>query len=176
LRKSVYAVDEGASLHGTKSEAETLFHVAHATAGQAPNPAFDTFFSEAVGNYLLGLAFRWTPSVTEELQLEQFENAPVSSLGGYLGAMFGHPSLPTTNDFASVDSRVEAREAQEGAADDKERAEAEKLDQQETIWLFAHLTRKGELTSAERALLVFLKQEAKTPPKCLLDLCAKMGV
>jgi hypothetical protein len=39
-----------------------------------------------------------------------------------------------------------------------------------------HLTRKGDLTSAERALLVFLKQEAQTPPKCLLDLCAKTGV
>jgi hypothetical protein len=176
LRKSVYAADEGASLHVTKAEAESLFHIAHATAGQAPDPTFDTFFAEAVGNYLLGIAFHWTPSKTDELQLEHFENAPASGLSGFLAAMINLPSLPTGADLASVDTLDEAREVREDQADEKERAEAERLDQQETIWLFAHLTRKGELTSAERALLVFLKPEANNPPKNLLELCARMGV
>ncbi len=124
LRKSVYAADEDASLHVTRSEAETLFRIAHATAGQAPNPAFDTFFAEAVGNYLLGIAFHWTPSASDELQLEQFENAPEPGFGGFLASMIGL-SLPTPADLSSVDSRFEAREAQEGTADAMERAEAE---------------------------------------------------
>jgi hypothetical protein len=176
LRQTVYAADEGAKLHVTRPEAESLFRIAHATAGQAVDPAFDVFFAEAVGNHLMGVAFHGTPSAADELQLEHFENAPETGVSGFLNAMFSHIALPKPSDLESVDSRVEAHYAAENAADARKRARAEEIDQNETIWFFAHLTRGGAMTSAERSLLAFLKKEVAAPPKGLSDLFAKAGI
>ena len=175
LRQAVYAADE-APLHVTRSEAESLFRIAHATAGHEADPAFDEFFAEAVGNHLMGVAFHGAPSVAEQMRLERFEAAPEPGLGGFLGAMLSRVELPKPADLDSVESRVEAHYATENAAKAKARAKAEEIDQNETIWLYAHLTRRGAMTSAERNLLAFLKREVVAPPKGLADLFAKVGI
>jgi hypothetical protein len=110
------------------------------------------------------------------MRLEHFEDAPDPGLGGFLGAMLSRVELPKPADLESVESRVEAHYATENAAEAKARAEAEEVDQNETIWLYAHLTRRGAMTSAERSLLTFLKREVVAPPKGLADLFAKAGI
>ena len=94
LRQAVYAADENASLHVTRDEAEALFRIAHACARNAIDPAFDTFFAQAVGNYLMGAAFHGTPKAAEMTEREAFENAPATGFGAFLGAMFGELELP----------------------------------------------------------------------------------
>ncbi len=176
LRRAVYATDENASMHVTRDEAETLFRIAHACAGRPVDPSFDEFFAKAVGNYLMGIAFHWTPKVSEEKQLEEFENSPAISTGEFFHEMFSHLRLPTLRDLENP-YKVEDEEIRaEEEADDKERAQAEKIDPGETAWIVGHLTRDGELTSAERSLLAFLKQQAPNPPQGLSDLFRKAGV
>ena len=176
LRQAVFATDAGNSEHVNRSEAESLFRIAHSTAGHQNDPEFDGFFAKAVGNYLMGVAFRGTPSVADELQLENFEDEKPKGFGGFLSSMFGGASMPTAADLESVDERCDARIEAELQAGQRERAVAEQVDPGETAWLAAHLNRDGDLTSAERALLAFLKQQVAQPPAALSELFIKAGV
>lgn len=175
LRRALYAADAEAALHVTRPEAEVLFRIAHANAGKPTAEGFDTLFAQAVGNHLLAIAFHGVAKVEDRLALERFENAPEAGVGGFLKNMLG-ATLPEAEDLQSPLARDEALWRAKNEADARARSEAEKIDQDEIIWLFAHLTRRGELTSAERRLLVFLQQEVAAPPPGLVDLFQKAGI
>lgn len=65
LHSLAFAPTVGSSLHVTRETAEALFDIAHATQSAENDPGFDDFFAKAVGNYLMGIAFHWTPSAAE---------------------------------------------------------------------------------------------------------------
>jgi hypothetical protein len=168
LREAAFAAVQGSSLHVTRDSAEALFRIARATKDAANDPGFDEFFAKAVGNYLMGIAFHWTPSADAEREKENWENQKSAGLGGLLGAMFGGPRVPRL-DIRSPDEIDEERLRAENAADAQEMAMASEIDPQETNWLIAQLSRPGALTGAERALLQFLKREAPTLPAKLQE-------
>ncbi len=163
LRIAVFAATEGSLLHVTRTSAEALFHIAHATAAAANDPGFDDFFAKAVGNYLLGIANRWTPTVAEEIQKEKWLDEKAPSFGGFLGSLFGGGK----GEVASVDDLVERQFRAENDADSQAMAAAGGIDAGEADWLLDHLTRDGALTSAEKQLLRFLKQESTSLPASL---------
>ncbi|MCW2286237.1 hypothetical protein M2323_004128 [Rhodoblastus acidophilus] len=174
LRCAVYAPDEDAALHVTRTEAEALFRIAHAGAPGSVDPAFDRLFAQAVGNHLMGVAHKIF-SREERQQLDDFENSPPPSMGQFLTGMFSGVSLPTRDDLKDVGERADERLRARNIAVSVERAAAERVDAEETRWLLALLS--PELTSAERALLAFLKQEmAGAPPPSLKTLFALAGV
>jgi hypothetical protein len=175
LRRALYAADVGSSLHVTRPEAERLFRIAHACAGQKVDPGFDELFAQAVGNHLLAIAFRGAAPIADELALEKFENAPDEGVGGFLRGMLG-VALPKAGDLEDPLQRDEALWRAKNDEDARARADSEKIDQDEIIWLFAHLTRRGELTSAEKKLLEFLHREVAAPPRGLVDLFERAGV
>jgi len=175
LRRALYAADVGSSLHVTRPEAERLFRIAHACAGKDVDPGFDELFAQAVGNHLLAIAFRGAAPVAQERELEKFEDAPDEGVGGFLRGMLG-AALPQASDLQSPFERDEALWRAKNDADARARAESEKIDQDETIWLFAQLTRRGEMTSAEKKLLAFLRREVTAPPRGLAELLARAGV
>ncbi|MCW2274298.1 hypothetical protein GJ654_09600 [Rhodoblastus acidophilus] len=175
LRQAVYATEEAASLHVTRTKAEVLFRIAHAGAPGCVDPAFDRLFAQAVGNHLMGVAHRGVLSRADRKQLEDFENSPAPSMGQFLSGMFSRLSLPTLNDLKDVGERAGERLRERDAAESAERAVAERVYPEETRWLASRLSRA--LTSAERALLGFLKQEmAGEPPPSLKTLFARAGV
>ncbi|HXY59066.1 MAG TPA: hypothetical protein VEH76_10850 [Methylocystis sp.] len=169
LRQAVFAPVEGSALHVTRASAEALFRIAHASKNGENDPAFDDFFAKAVGNYLMGVAFHWTPSAAEEREKERWLDAKPQSFGAFLGSMF---SSVGSLDIRSLDDVEEVIDAQRNEADAREMAAASEIDAAETRWLVAHLSRQGDLTSAEKALLKFLKQEAPSLPE---PLCARLG-
>ena len=81
--------------------------------------------------------------MAEKLALEKFENAPAPGLGGFLQGMVGL-ALPGEEDLESPLERDEAMWRARNDEDARLRADSEKIDQDETIWLYAHLTRRGE--------------------------------
>lgn len=187
LRKAVYAPDEGASLHVTRIEAEALFRIAHAGTSNAIDPAFNKFFVQAISNYLMGIAFHGTPKAATMLEVEAFENTPAPGFGAYFSEtkmdlwheiITRSMKIPTVtlNDLESPIDRAEDDSHAELEADNKERAQAEYIDTQETAWLVSHLTRPEALTSAEVSLLAALKQEGGTPPPAMQDLFRKAGI
>jgi hypothetical protein len=163
LRNAVFAATEGSSVHVTRASAEALFRIAHAAAGASNDAAFDDFFARAIGNYLLGIANRWTPSAADELQKEKWLDEKTPGFGSFLGAMFGGGKRVT----GSVDALVEREARAENDADAQATVAAGGIDAGEADWLLDHLTREGAITSAEKQLLRFLKQEASTLPAAL---------
>ncbi|HLW91622.1 MAG TPA: hypothetical protein VKS78_10010 [Roseiarcus sp.] len=163
LNSAVFAAAEGSSLHVTRESAEALFRIAHATAGANNDPAFEGFFARAIGNYLMGVAFRWTPSVDEERAKEKWLDQPAPSLGSFLEGM-----LHIGKSAAQRASDAEARKPKaENDADRDEIAEKSDIGALDGAWVLDHLTREGPLAPAEKKLLLFLKEDAHSLPPAL---------
>ena len=181
LRAVLYAATTGTPDHVTREEAEVLFEIAHATS-QA-DPAFDDLFARAVGNHLLAISAH-VPDASEALHFEKWldEKEDLTSflrrtakfepwseekkdIFDLLLRPFRGPSN-SFNPFASLDDEYEADKARQNASDMALRDESEKVTDSEAAWVIAHLTRDGELTSAENRLLQFLGAEARSiaPP------------
>jgi hypothetical protein len=165
----VFAAVDGSSLHVSRADAEALFRIAHATKNAANAPEFDGFFAKAIGNYLMGIAFRWTPSRAEELEKEKWLHGQPPNFSKFFAAAFGGRASGDSR-LETVDDADELRLREENAADAREMATAVEIDGGETDWLMTHLSRPGSLTSAERALLTFLRQEAPSLPERLAAL------
>ena len=106
LRNTVFAATQGSSLHVTRDSAEALFRIAHATAGADNDAAFDELFAQAIGNYLMGVAFSGTPDRADVLRHEA-ELEKATGFGGFFAAMARGPSR------AEVAEALESTEAEE---------------------------------------------------------------
>ena len=167
LRAAVFAATDASALHVTRESADALFRIDHASRGVENDPTFADFFARAVGDHLLGIAFRWIPSAADEVRKEQWLEAEPPGIGGFIGRMFGAGDHSLGS--ADLASPIEAEEAlvrQENEADARERANAQVIDQAEAGWLLAKLGSEA-LTRAERALLSFLGREATAMPQDL---------
>jgi hypothetical protein len=166
LRAFVFAPTRGSSLHVDRATAEALFDIAHTTA-TAPNaPEFADFFARAVGNHVMGVAFPGTPERDEMLRHEAALDTPIG-FGAFFAAMRGGLSRSgLAAAVESVDGGAEDAIAAINAETDRQLETAAEVDAGEAKWIIAHLTRGGELTSAEKRLLAFLRDEAaSTPPE-----------
>ena len=164
LRTAVYAATEGSSLHVTRDSAEALFRIADAACGADPNPAFEEFFAKAIGNYLMGIAFHWSASADEAKEIADWLDAPSPGLGQFISAMFASKSAV----FDDIET-----DAAQNSADAAEMAHAEKIDAAEAEWLIARLNRDGVISSAEKRLLRFLRDESPSIAPALQALIDK---
>jgi hypothetical protein len=163
LRNAVFAATDGASLHVTRESAEALFRIAHATSGRDNDPGFGDLFAKAVGNYLMGIAFRWTPSVADETQKEKWLDEPAPALGGFLHSLL-HLGKTDEQRLSETESQ---RVKLENDADRAEIARRSDISSADADWVLAHLTRDGQLTQPEKKLLLFLKENAHSLPAAL---------
>jgi hypothetical protein len=162
LRSVVYATTEDGALHVTRQSAEALFRIADALAGVS-DPAFEEFFAKAIGNYLMGVALRGTPSAAQRRHVERWLDEPAPTLGDFVASMFDFDRL-------AADAGAPALE---GAAPAAETARAEKIDAREAEWLIARLNRDGRISPAEKRLLRFLKAESPSIAPALAALIDK---
>lgn len=158
LRTVLYAATTGAVGHVTREEAEALFDIADATAGAQVDPSFDDLFARAVGNYLMAVSLD-LPDAAQALHREKWLDQE-ESLSGFFSRMF---------------SRAPEDWAKPQGDDQASRADSEKITASEASWVIAHLTRDGELTSAEKRLLRFLGAEAASIPQALRALIGEAG-
>jgi hypothetical protein len=176
LHSLVFAPTEGSSLHVTRESAEALFDIAHATAGVDDESGFDDLFAKAVGNYLMGVPFRWTPTAAEARDHEKWTDRP-ASFADFFSAMVEKPLMQRFGGLSvetkTVDEASEQLFAEENAADAADIQNAAALSAGDTDWVIAHLTRNGPLSSAEQRLLEFLAREASSLPPPLRALIEK---
>jgi hypothetical protein len=163
LRNAVFAATDGASLHVTRESAEALFRIAHATSGVNSDPGFGDLFAKAIGNYLMGIAFHWTPSVADETQKEKWLDESPPALGGFLQGLL-HLGKTQEQGLSEVESQ---RLRFENDADRAEIAGRSDIKPADADWVLAHLTRDGEFTQPEKKLLLFLKENAHSLPAAL---------
>jgi hypothetical protein len=172
LRAVLYAAKSGTAEHVTKEEAEALFAIAHATAHARNDPSFDDLFARAVGNYLMAIHLD-VPDAAEALQFEKWLDEK-ETLPGFLARMLHRaPEGGSLNVLESPSEAYEADLARRDAAESALRSESEKITEPKAAWVIAHLTRDGELTSAETRLLQFLGAEAASIAPSLQAFIAK---
>jgi len=166
LRAVLYAATTGSVGHVSQEEAEALFAVAHATAGARVDPSFDDLFARAVGNYLLAISLR-LPDARQALHREHWLDEK-ETMSGVVKRMFSRATgAEPFNVLMSPGQAYEADMAKLDAEDAASRADSETITTSEANWVIAHLTRGGDLTSAERRLLQFLGAEAASIPPML---------
>jgi len=172
LRAVLYAATVGTPCHVSQEEADVLFQIAHATS--KADPSFDDLFARAVANYLMAISMH-APDAAEALHFEKWLDE-TESLSDFFSRMFRR--APAGNSFNALQSPEEAYEqdlAKQFAEDEQQRKEAEKITEPEAAWVIAHLTRDGELTSAEKRLLQFLGTQASVIPPSLRALIDKVA-
>jgi hypothetical protein len=163
LRTVVFAAAEGSSLHVNRDSAEALFRIADALA-ETSNDAFDDFFAKAIGNYLMGVAFRWTPTAEEARKAEDWLDEPAPGFGDFLAAMI---------DFDRIREADENVMKRRNDADETALGQAAPVDVAEADWLLLRLHRDGKISRAEQRLLNFLKREATIVAPALAALMNK---
>jgi hypothetical protein len=175
LRAMAFAPTQGSSLHVDKGTAEALFDIAHATATAANAPEFAEFFAQAVGNYLMGVAFSGTADRVDVLRHEAELDKP-TGFRGFFAAMTRGPSRAEVADaLESTEAEEEDAYLRENLDTERRLREAENVGGDQAKWIIAHLTRGGPLTEAEKRLLRFLADEAASTPTeltALLDRAA----
>jgi len=170
LRAVLYAAKSGTPDHVTRDEAEVLFQIAHATKQAAPS--FDDLFARAIGNYLMAIN-EHVPDAAEALHFEKWLDERESA-GSFMERMVESvPHFQHWMDFLKPLAMAdEADYAQENAVEEAKLRESEKITVSEAAWVMAHLTRDGELTSAEKRLLQFIGAESPSiapPLQALID-------
>ena len=110
------------------------------------------------------------PDDAEALHFEKWLDEKESLPGFWSRMLHQSPSSGSFDVFKSPSEAYEADMANLDAEDAALRAEAEKITASEAAWVIAHLTRSGDLTSAEKRLLQFLGAEAASIPPVLRTL------
>lgn len=163
LRTVVFAGTEGSALHVSRDDAEALFRIADALS-DVNNPAFDDFFAKAIGNYLMGVAYRWTPSAEQARRTHDWLDKPAPRFGAFVSSML---------DFDRLILPEDDQQARRMESDDMALRQAAPIDAAEADWLLLRLHRDGKISQAEKRLLSFLKQEATTVAPALAALMEK---
>lgn len=147
----------------SREEAEVLFDIADATAGNANAPRWNDMFARAVGNYLVGATGRQAPSREEAIQLwhTDFDGLFAKWTGRAFMAAAAAEMKKVPNIFGTTASEdLEATSAELNLAREKAQIAAAKLEGARADWLVDRIRRNGTVTGPEAALLDFIRREA----------------
>jgi hypothetical protein len=179
LRKALHAPAGDGSLLVTRREAELLFTLNDATVTGGNDPEWSDFFSRAIANHLLNPAHAPViPSREDAARRERWLNER-GSIGEFLsgiGSALSRGDIPVRTVFEEVCPAMAASD--EKAAEAEARATREMLgretiDSAEAAWLAKRILQDDTIDDNERALLAFLKSEAKAIDPALKPLLAR---
>lgn len=157
LRAIMFAPTGHQGLWISRLEAQCLFEINDAVASARNAPSWDDFFARAIGNHLMSRSHPSPQSEADALAREKWLQDTSVDVGGLLSrtarSFFeGNWWKSVLHDSEkSMQAEYAAREAGNLAA------EAVTLDEQE--WLNRRLGWDNRISSAEKALIDFLKQE-----------------
>ncbi len=135
----------------SRREAEVLFQIKNAVAGNDNAPEFERLFVQGVGNYLMGFAHS-SGQISRErmLELEAFVADNKASIGRFMGNM----AKNAPNAFGVVFGRKD-----EGSSRAEQAAAEAKVTGIEQAWLDQQIAANGEVDVYDKALLEFIAEE-----------------
>ena len=171
LRRILYAYAGGGNIAITTAEADVLFEINDATADADNHAAWNDLFAKAIANHLMFATNHAPVSRTEALRRDTWVDDTTVSTGNFVGAMVKSlRDIYKVATFSETDAQKARREAYFGAA-----TAAEEISEAESLWLANRINRDGRLSAAERAALLFIKQEATNIHPALLPLLDKVA-
>jgi hypothetical protein len=179
LRKALHAPAGDGSLLITRREAELLFTLNDATRAGSNDPEWSDFFSRAIANHLLNPAKApVVPSREDAGRRERWlnERGSVGQLLAGVGKALAQGNIPMRTLFEELDpsgAAADEKTAEAEARATKELFEQETIDAAEAAWLVKRILQDDAIDENERALLTFVKKEAKAIDPALKPLFAR---
>jgi len=182
LRKALHAPAGDGSLLVTRREAELLFTLNDATDAGGNDPEWSDFFARAIANHLLNpMKAPVVPSREDTARRERWlnERGSIGQLLGSVGQALAQGNIPMRTLFEELDppgAAADEMAAQAEARATKELFGQETIDSTEAAWLAKRILQDDVIDENERALLVFLKKEAKAIDPALKPVLARAKV
>jgi len=179
LRKALHAPAGDGSLLVTRREAELLFTLNDATAAGGNDPEWTDFFARAIANHLLNPSKApVVPSREDAARRERWlnERGSIGQLLGSVGQALARGDIPVRAVFDELDPSGAASDEKSAEAEAKTTAELlgrETIDSAEAAWLAKRILQDDAIDENERALLIFLKKEAKAIDPALKPVLAR---
>ncbi len=135
----------------SRREAEVLFRIKNAVAGNDNAPEFERLFVQGVGNYLMGFAHS-SGQISRErmLELEAFVADNKADIGRFMGSM----AKNAPNAFGVVFGKKN-----EGPGRAEQVAAEAEVNGIEQAWLDEQIATSGEVDAYDKALLEFIAEE-----------------
>jgi len=179
LRKALHAPAGDGSLLVTRREAELLFTLNDATAAGRNDPEWTDFFSRAIANHLLNPAnVPVIPSREDATRRERWldERRNIGQFLWGVGKALSSGDIPARKVLEEFSPAMVAGDQKAAEAEARATAELlgrEAIDAAETAWLAKRILQDDTIDENERALLAFLKREAKAIDPALTPLLAR---
>jgi hypothetical protein len=159
LRRILYAYGSSGNIAITAPEAEVLFDINDATKDADNHPAWSVLFTQALANHLMMASGHQALPRETALRYESFlYDEPESSEGDGLVDSLVKSLRGIYATVAEDGSEKKARKKRKRF--EAQIADSERVTADEAAWLSTRITRDGNLSDAERALLTFIKQES----------------
>lgn len=171
LRRILYAYAGGGNIAVTAAEADVLFDINDATADAENHPAWNDLFAKAIANHLMFATNHAPVSRTEALRQEAWVSDTSASSGAFIARMVASlRDIYKAATFKETQAQRARRESYFGAL-----KSAEEISAEEGRWLTGRINRDGKLSDAERAALLFIRQEATGIDPVLDPLLARVA-
>lgn len=158
MRRVLFAPAGDQGLWISRDEAAMLFEVNDAIAFAKNDPAWNDLFARAIANHLLARSHPAPMTEQDALRREAWLEDTDVNLGSALAGIAR--SFQGGNWFSRVAYSSKRASAARRAADEAADRQAAKVTPDESDWLIARLSQDKQISSAERALIDFLKQHA----------------
>ncbi len=178
LRRVLFAKGGDANIAVTRAEAEALFDINDALGGAAFDPAWTSLFVHAVANAVL-FETPWAPDAETELQRQAWiRDTTIHPLRRDLDLLqhprgLEHAVAEEFHDLAHLDFQNHDAEQLNRRIDALE-ARAEIVTFDEAHWLLDRIGRNGEFDANERALIAFIRANAREIDPTLQDLLSAL--
>ena len=182
LTKALYAPAGDGSLLVTRREAELLFDLNDAAGTEGNDPAWGQFFVHAIANHLTNpLEVRPAPTREEAAHRERWldQRGSIGALLAGVATAVSRGDIPVRKVMEELDPTWDKhfnRESIAIADAAKQAVGREAVDTEEARWLADRIMRDGSIDENERALLVFLKQEASSIDAALQPAMKQAGL
>jgi len=169
IRRVLLAFGGDGNIAVTRAEAEALISIEESLEGSTPNPAWTDLFVKAMANVILASSGYGPPSREEALRAD----------AGLKRAGDATTEIPVeamvTKSLSSVWASYTEQSSEERALARLERQRIEIITNDEVTdgdaaWFAERLTRDGQLTPVEQAIVDYLRREATMLHPALVDL------
>ncbi|HEX2255830.1 MAG TPA: hypothetical protein VHG92_03850 [Afifellaceae bacterium] len=158
MRRILYAFGGDGNIAITRPEAEVLFDINDATAAAENDPAWTDLFVKAVANCLMAASGYEPPSRQVALRREEWLDSNGGGVGDFFGRMLAGGLRGALQAYREPD--IGERWAERNQRHAMAAATAERLSQDEAVWLAARIGRDGVLHDNEKALLGSIRAES----------------
>lgn len=180
LRRVLYATGGDGDIAVTRHEAETLFDINDALAGAEADPAWTELFKRAVANAVL-FETPWRPDRAAEVRRETWladtHIHPFGQLAALGADLMSGAALGDMGEEAQALSHLDFQNHDVDrayAADQAMEAKAERLTGDEAHWLLQRIGRNGRIDANERALIAFIRDNARGSSGTVAELLAAL--